>query len=113
VGEVERLISDPAIPPERRVQYALKAIAGLRHGEVAALRWRELDYTAEPLARIKSCGRTTRRPARSRPRRRASLARYRCTRRSRRSSRRGGSRTGRGSTVASRLPMTSWCPPAT
>jgi integrase len=52
VGEVERLISDPAIPVERRVQYALKAIAGLRHGEVAALRWRELDYTAEPLARI-------------------------------------------------------------
>lgn len=52
VSEVERLISDPAIPVERRVQYALKAIAGLRHGEVAALRWRELDYTAEPLARI-------------------------------------------------------------
>ena len=52
VGEVERLISDPAIPVERRIQYPLGAIAGLRHGEVAALRWRELDYTAEPLARI-------------------------------------------------------------
>lgn len=52
VHEVERLISDPAIPPERRVQYAIKAIAGLRHGEVAALRWRELDYAAEPLPRI-------------------------------------------------------------
>lgn len=51
-GEVERLISDPAIPVERRVQYALKAIAGMRHGEVAALRWRSIDYTAEPLARI-------------------------------------------------------------
>jgi integrase len=52
VGEVERLISDPAIPVERRVQYALKALAGMRHGEVAALAWRAIDYTAEPLARI-------------------------------------------------------------
>jgi integrase len=52
VGEVERLISDPAIPVERRVQYALKALAGMRHGEVAALTWRAIDYTAEPLARI-------------------------------------------------------------
>ena len=52
VREVERLISDARIPPERRVQYALKAIAGLRHGEVAALGWRHIDHTAEPLARI-------------------------------------------------------------
>lgn len=52
VHEVERLISDVKIPVERRVQYALKAIAGLRHGEMAALCWRHLDYTAEPLARI-------------------------------------------------------------
>ena len=35
VNEVERLISDSLIPVERRVQYALKALAGLRHGEVA------------------------------------------------------------------------------
>jgi integrase len=52
VHEVERLISDVAIPVERRVQYALKALAGLRHGEMAALCWRHLDYTAEPLARV-------------------------------------------------------------
>jgi integrase len=52
VDEVERLISDPAIPVERRVQYALKALAGMRHGEAAALTWRAIDYTAEPLARI-------------------------------------------------------------
>ncbi len=52
VREVERLISDPVIPVERRVLYALKALAGLRHGEAAALCWRHLDYTAEPLARI-------------------------------------------------------------
>jgi integrase len=46
--EVELLISARAIPQARRVQYALKAIAGLRHGEVAALRWRHLDRSAEP-----------------------------------------------------------------
>jgi len=34
------------------VQYAFKALAGMRHGEVAALAWRAIDYTAEPLARI-------------------------------------------------------------
>lgn len=53
VNEVERLISDPVIPPERRVQYALKAIAGLRHGEVAALRWRQVDHSFEPLGKLK------------------------------------------------------------
>ncbi|HWO17115.1 MAG TPA: hypothetical protein VNO30_00005, partial [Kofleriaceae bacterium] len=52
VREVERLISDPAIPVERRVQYALKALAGLRHGEVAVLCWRHYDATAEPLGRL-------------------------------------------------------------
>lgn len=51
VREVEQLISDPRIPPERRVTYALKAIAGLRHGEAASICWRHLDRTAEPLAR--------------------------------------------------------------
>lgn len=50
--EVERLISEPIIPPERRVMYALKALAGLRHGEAAALCWRHIDLRAEPLARI-------------------------------------------------------------
>lgn len=50
--EVERLISEPIIPVERRVMYALKGLAGLRHGEAAALCWRHIDYRAEPLARI-------------------------------------------------------------
>src|SRR5262245_49869819 len=50
--EVEQLISDPRIPVERRVQYALKAIAGLRHGEVAGLSWRHYDPTLEPLGRL-------------------------------------------------------------
>ena len=49
---MEQLISDARIPPERRVQYALKAIAGLRHGEVAGLRWRHYDPALEPLGRL-------------------------------------------------------------
>lgn len=51
-NEIERLISDPALPVDARVQYALKSIAMLRHGEVAALRWRHYDPTAEPLGRL-------------------------------------------------------------
>ena len=50
--EVEQLISDARIPVERRVQYALKSIAALRHGEVAGLRWRHYDPTLEPLGRL-------------------------------------------------------------
>jgi len=52
VAEVERLISDTAIRPERRVMYAIKAIAGLRHGEAAGLRWRHYDADLEPLGRL-------------------------------------------------------------
>jgi len=51
-GEVEKLISDPRILADRRVLYALKALAGLRHGEAAALRWRHYDATLEPLGRL-------------------------------------------------------------
>lgn len=49
IEEVEALISDPRVPPPRRIQYAFKAIAGLRHGEVAGLRWRHYDAAVEPL----------------------------------------------------------------
>ena len=51
-AEVVRLVSDPQIHPRRRVLYALKGIAGLRHGEAAALAWRHFDETAQPLARL-------------------------------------------------------------
>lgn len=51
-SEVVRLVSDPIIPVERRVQYALKALAGLRHGEMAAMCWRHRDLSYEPLAKI-------------------------------------------------------------
>jgi integrase len=51
-GELEQLISDERIPPDRRVLYALLGIAGLRFGEAAALRWRCYDTTLEPLGRL-------------------------------------------------------------
>jgi integrase len=47
--EVELLISDARIPEDRRVLYALKSLAGLRHGEAAGLTWRHYDATLEPL----------------------------------------------------------------
>ncbi len=48
-SEVEALISDPRIPLDRRVLWALLALTGCRFGEVAALRWRAYDRTQEPL----------------------------------------------------------------
>lgn len=50
--EIVMLVSSPLIPVERRVQYALKALAGMRHGEMAALCWRHIDRLVEPLWRI-------------------------------------------------------------
>ena len=50
--ELEVLISHPDIPEERRLGYALMGLAGLRWGEVAALRWRAYDPAATPLGRL-------------------------------------------------------------
>lgn len=50
--EVRQLVTATAIPPERRVQYAMKALAGLRHGEAAGARWRHYDPTLKPLGRL-------------------------------------------------------------
>jgi integrase len=50
--EVEMLISDPRIPVDRRVVNAIKALAGLRHGEVAGLRWRHFDAGIAPLGSL-------------------------------------------------------------
>ena len=49
---MQQLIGDPRIPVERRVLWSLKALAGLRHGEAAALRWRHYDTAMEPLGRL-------------------------------------------------------------
>jgi integrase len=51
-GEIERLISERLIPEDRRVLYAIKGLAGLRHGEASSLRWRQYDATMEPLGSL-------------------------------------------------------------
>lgn len=47
--ELETLISDEGTVPDRRVLYAIKGLAALRHGEASRLRWRDYDVDAEPL----------------------------------------------------------------
>lgn len=51
-SEVEQLLSDNRLPPDRRLLYALLALAGLRFGEASALRWQSYDTTLEPLGRL-------------------------------------------------------------
>lgn len=51
-AELEQLISDQRLLAERRVLYALKGLALLRHGEAARLRWCEYDRATEPLDRL-------------------------------------------------------------
>ena len=48
--ELALLISDPRLPPDRRVLYALFGLGALRHGEAAGLRWRHYDDAQTPLA---------------------------------------------------------------
>ena len=50
--EVETLIADLRILPDRRVLHALKALAGLRHAEAAELTWAQIDTNLEPLGGI-------------------------------------------------------------
>ncbi len=50
--EIEALISDDRIPADRRMLYAFKCLAALRHGEVAELLWRQLDTSTKPQGRI-------------------------------------------------------------
>jgi integrase len=50
--EVEQLISDERIPEDRRVAYTILFLAGLREGEMAALRWEHYDAESEPLGRL-------------------------------------------------------------
>lgn len=47
--EAEAFISDPRVPPERRMLWALLLCAGLRAGESSALRWRDWDPKRAPL----------------------------------------------------------------
>jgi len=49
VDEVRALMDDARIEPPRRVAHALLFCAGLRVGELAALRWSDWDRSAKPL----------------------------------------------------------------
>jgi integrase len=51
-GEVEQLISDPRIPLDRRVWYALNFLAGARTSEAAAFRWSDYEPEVQPLGRL-------------------------------------------------------------
>lgn len=52
-AEVEALITKrPEIPADRRVLYALGFLAGLREGEISALKWRALDKAAPVLGSL-------------------------------------------------------------
>jgi integrase len=50
--ELEELISDPRVPWDRRVLYAVLFLTGLRHGEAARLRWENYDATIAPLGKL-------------------------------------------------------------
>lgn len=50
-GELELLLSDPKLPEDYRMLFSILALAGLRFGEAAALRFRHIE-AAEPLDRI-------------------------------------------------------------
>lgn len=50
--EVVQLISDKRVALDHRILLALKALAGLRHGEAARLRWKDINRRREPLAAI-------------------------------------------------------------
>ena len=51
-AELETLISDTRVPPDRRVLYALQGLAGLRYGEAAGLKWLHYDSARLPLGRL-------------------------------------------------------------
>ncbi|HJU21234.1 MAG TPA: site-specific integrase [Casimicrobiaceae bacterium] len=51
-AEVPQLIWDDRIPKDRRVLYALLALAGPRFGEASAARWYSYDEKIEPLGRL-------------------------------------------------------------
>ncbi len=56
-AELEMILSDSRVPQDRRVLYALKSLAALRHGEAARLTWANYDTVPRPLGAI-NLGRT-------------------------------------------------------
>jgi len=68
--ELRALVTDDRIVPDRRMVYALKGLTGMRHGEMAALRWQHYDPTTEPLGRLLVANTYRRRGTKSRVTRR-------------------------------------------
>jgi integrase len=50
--EVQQFLHDERIDLDRRVMYGLDFLTGMRPGEVAARRWKDLDTTVAPLWRL-------------------------------------------------------------
>lgn len=50
--QVVTLTTDPRVPEDRRTLYALRFLGGLRPGEAANARWRDLDRSKRPLWRL-------------------------------------------------------------
>ena len=50
--ELQRLISEPSIPEDRRLYHAMMGLGGMRPGEPLRARWRHYDPTLEPLGRL-------------------------------------------------------------
>ncbi len=50
--EAWALMTDPRVPPDRRVFHTIQGLTGLRVGEVAGLRWRDYDAAAKPLGAL-------------------------------------------------------------
>ncbi len=50
--ELETLLSSESVPADRQLVYGLAGLAGLRAGELIALRWRHYDQDAQPLGRL-------------------------------------------------------------
>ncbi len=51
-AEVWLLMTDPRVPGDRRMAYAVEFLTGCRPGELAVLRWRDWDTSARPLTRL-------------------------------------------------------------
>jgi integrase len=54
--EVRLLLSDPRVPADRRMLYALLFLTGMRHGEAVGRRWRDFDGAALPLGALCAFG---------------------------------------------------------
>src|SRR5919206_3803157 len=52
LDQVVTLTTNPRIPEDRRVLYAMRFLGGPRPGEAANARWRDLDRTKRPLWRL-------------------------------------------------------------